>query len=57
VIFGLAVKQSIDCLKPFNSKETQEVVLIEEPIELGFAIHSEIMKRFFAEEERSSEIF
>lgn len=48
VVFGLATQQPLDQLKPFSSKETQEVVLIEEPIELGFPMHTEVVKRFFS---------
>ena len=49
VIFGLAKPQPIELFKPFSSTETQEVVLTEEPIELGFPMHAEVMRRFFAE--------
>ena len=49
VVFGLAAKQSPDNLKPFSSEETQEVVLIEEPIELGFPMHTDVVIRFFSE--------
>lgn len=56
VVFGLATKQSSDKLKPFRSEETQEVVLIEEPIELGFSMHTEVMIRFFTEADNSSGI-
>ncbi len=51
VIFGLAPKQSGDVLKPFSSEETQEVLLIEAPIELGFPMHSQVVERYFAERE------
>lgn len=49
VIFGLAEPQPAAALRPFNSEETQEVVLIERPIELGFPMHTEVVKRYFAE--------
>lgn len=49
VIFGLAAPQPVEVLQPFSSAETQEVVLIEEPIELGFPLHTEVIKRFFSE--------
>ncbi|WP_305045359.1 NUDIX domain-containing protein [Geoalkalibacter sp.] len=52
VVFGLAAPRPADCLKPFSSEETQEVVLIERPIELGFVMHTEIAARFFAEKRR-----
>lgn len=48
VVFGLARPQPIELFKPFSSEETQEVVLVTEPIELGFPMHTEMMKRFFA---------
>jgi ADP-ribose pyrophosphatase YjhB (NUDIX family) len=49
VVFGLVTKQPLDCLKPFTSAETQEVVLIEKPIELGFSMHTRVVRRYFAE--------
>lgn len=48
VIFGLARPQPVELFKPFSSAETQEVVLVKQPIELGFPMHTEVMKRFFA---------
>jgi ADP-ribose pyrophosphatase YjhB (NUDIX family) len=48
VVFGLAAKQPIDVLKPFSSGETQEVVLIDSPMELGFIMHTRVVQRFFA---------
>lgn len=48
VIFGLARPQPIELFRPFSSAETQEVVLVKEPIELGFPMHTEVMRRFFA---------
>jgi len=52
VIFGLAEAQPTADLKPFSSEETQEVVLIKSPIELGFPMHTEVVKRYFAEKAR-----
>lgn len=52
VIFGLAEKQPRAALQPFSSKETQEVTLIEEPMELGFPLHTEVVERYFAEKRR-----
>jgi len=49
VIFGLAKPQPIELFQPFSSAETQEVLLVKEPIELGFPMHTEVMKRFFTE--------
>jgi hypothetical protein len=37
----------VQLLQPFSSAETQEVVLIRQPITLGFPLHTEVMKRFF----------
>jgi ADP-ribose pyrophosphatase YjhB (NUDIX family) len=48
VIFGLAEPQPIELFQPFSSAETQEVVLVREPIELGFPMHTEVMRKFFA---------
>ena len=47
VIFGLAARQNLDVYKPFSSAETQEVVLIRSPIELGFIMHTQVVRRFF----------
>jgi len=49
VISGLAAKQPRSCLKPFSSSETQEIDLIEEPIELGFPLHNLLVRRYFTE--------
>ncbi|MHB1399952.1 MAG: NUDIX domain-containing protein [Trichloromonadaceae bacterium] len=51
VIFGLAAPLDA-LLQPFASAETQEVVLIEAPVELGFPMHTEVVKRFFAERQQ-----
>jgi len=53
VVSGLAEGQPRSCLKPFSSSETQEVALIEEPIELGFPLHNLLIRRYFAEYEKS----
>jgi len=47
VVFGLTTPQPVELLQPFSSAETQEVVLIEEPIELGFPLHTDVIQRFF----------
>jgi len=49
VIFGLATPQPPGQLRPFRSKETQEVTLIDRPVELGFPNHTRIVARYFAE--------
>lgn len=50
VIFGLAAPQQPGVLKPFSSEETQEVLLIDRPIELGFAMHTRVVARYFAQQ-------
>jgi hypothetical protein len=47
VISGLAARQPRSCLKPFSSSETQEIALIEEPVELGFPLHNLLIRRYF----------
>jgi ADP-ribose pyrophosphatase YjhB (NUDIX family) len=54
VIFGLAKPQSVKLFQTFSSAETQEVLLIDEPIELGFPMHTEVMKSFFHRSNLSS---
>lgn len=54
VIFGLAKPQPVELFQPFSSAETQEVALIDEPISLGFPMHSEIVQRFFTENRQTS---
>ena len=49
VVFGLATRQPETVLKPFSSDETTEVVLIKRPIELGFPMHTEVVRRYFSE--------
>jgi len=49
VITGLAARQPESCLQPFSSSETQEIALIEEPVELGFPLHNLLIRRYFAE--------
>ena len=49
VVFGLAAPQPIDILKPFSSEETQEVLLIDRPMELGFVMHTRVVARYFTE--------
>jgi ADP-ribose pyrophosphatase YjhB (NUDIX family) len=52
VIFGLAEKHPASALKPFTSEETQEVLLIDRPVELGFVMHTRVVTRYFAERRR-----
>lgn len=49
VISGLASRQPRSCLKPFSSAETQEIALIEEPVDLGFPLHNLWVRRYFTE--------
>lgn len=48
VIFGLARSQPVDRFKPFSSAETEEVDLIYKPIELGFPMHTDLVRHFFS---------
>jgi len=48
VILGLASRQPAGCLQPFSSEETQEVVLIDRPLELGFPLHTQVVQRYFS---------
>jgi ADP-ribose pyrophosphatase YjhB (NUDIX family) len=52
VVFGLAEQKQHPNLSPFTSEETQEVVLIDKPTELGFAMHTLVVNRYFAEKGR-----
>ena len=49
VILGLALPQPRSCLVSFSSNETQEVVLIDQPMELGFPLHTLVVRRYFEE--------
>lgn len=49
VIFGLAAPRPLSVLQPFCSQETQEVLLIDRPMELGFSMHTLAVARYFAE--------
>ncbi|MBU1231797.1 MAG: NUDIX domain-containing protein [Proteobacteria bacterium] len=53
VVFGLAAPHPVEVLQPFSSPETQEVVLIEEPVEMGFPLHTEVIKRYFSEKKEN----
>lgn len=54
VIIGLAKRQPAEVCRPFSSEETMEVVLIRQPQELGFAMHTRVVERFFAERQMIS---
>jgi ADP-ribose pyrophosphatase YjhB (NUDIX family) len=49
VITGLAPQQPETVVKPFACAETQEVLLIHEPITLGFPLHTILAERYFSE--------
>ncbi len=49
VIFGLAQPMPAEAYQPFSSSETQEVVVTDEPIELGFHMHTNVIVRYFTE--------
>lgn len=50
VVFGLAAQQPRSSLRPFTSKETQEVAVIDRPTELGFELHTRVVARYFGGE-------
>lgn len=52
VVFGLAAQQPARVLEPFSSEETTEVMLIDSPIELCFAMHTEVVRRYFGQGHR-----
>lgn len=49
VIFGLAPWLPESVLAPFSSPETQEVLLIDRSMELGFPMHTAVVRRYFVE--------
>jgi ADP-ribose pyrophosphatase YjhB (NUDIX family) len=48
VILGSVPRRPDGSLRPFSSDETQEVVLIDHPMELGFPLHTQVVYRYFA---------
>jgi ADP-ribose pyrophosphatase YjhB (NUDIX family) len=48
VVFGLGPEQPLEALQPFQSDETQEVLTIKGPMELGFPNHTEVASCYFA---------
>jgi ADP-ribose pyrophosphatase YjhB (NUDIX family) len=48
VVFGLGRRKPRSALHPFSSSETEEVVLIERPRELGFSMHTLVVARYFS---------
>lgn len=56
LIFGLARERSLDFLEGIQpSEETMECVLVREPIELAFPLHTRMMAAFFQEPTRKGE--
>ncbi len=53
VILGITVRQPESLLQPFSSNETQEVVIIDRPMELGFPLHTRVAAEFFAKSAES----
>ncbi len=49
IVFGLTEPQPASALQPFVSDETQEVLLIDRPLELGFSMHTKVVARYFQE--------
>lgn len=49
VVFGLAQPVPLARYQPFQSEETQETVVVRAPIELGFAMHTRALDRYFRE--------
>lgn len=48
LVFGLATAVSYDTLPPFMpTAEASERVLVDEPIELAFPLHTEVLRRYF----------
>lgn len=47
LIFGLAAKKSKDEITFTQNTETQEITFIDSPVELGFPLHTEIVKKYF----------
>ena len=54
VILGMATPQPAGSLQPFTSDETQEVVLIDRPMELGFPLHTQVVARYFEDADVSA---
>lgn len=51
VVFGLAPRHPDGIVRPFRSEETEEVVVITRPVELGFTMHTDVVARYFREGE------
>jgi ADP-ribose pyrophosphatase YjhB (NUDIX family) len=53
IVFGLAAQQPLSALRPFSSEETQEVLLIDRAVQLGFSMHTQVVARYFKEKDES----
>jgi ADP-ribose pyrophosphatase YjhB (NUDIX family) len=52
LVFGLANKRSAAELPEFVlSEETEEIVIAEQPLELAFSLHEQVMQEFFGFDE------
>jgi len=49
VIIGVAPLQERQLFRQFRSAETLELALIEEPMDLGFPMHTRVVERYFRE--------
>jgi 8-oxo-dGTP pyrophosphatase MutT (NUDIX family) len=54
VLFGLAPELPDSAVHPFSSPETEELVVIDAPVELGFSMHTRVVARYFAERKQPS---
>ena len=48
LIFGIAAKKSKDEIIFSENIETQEIAFIDSPVGLGFPLHTEVVKKYFA---------
>ncbi len=48
LIFGIANNRKKSQITFTQNDETQELAFIDAPVELGFPLHTEVVKRFFA---------
>ena len=47
LIFGIAENRTKDQLTFTDNDETQEIAFIDSPVELGFSLHTEVVKKYF----------
>jgi ADP-ribose pyrophosphatase YjhB (NUDIX family) len=53
LIFGMANPKTQNQIYFTQNDETQELALIDKPVELGFPLHTEIVEKYFASLEKS----